>query len=136
MIPDDDYQATRVLGKSIENGLSANFDSKLQRALHIPDPQRRLTDSENDRWRTLIGTEEPAKIVRPMMPMPGNPRDLQLTNGVLKMAPGVPRPERSGKKRRYNDSSFVGYGEGYLDDHEDDSDDDKALAARRKRPKA
>lgn len=131
--PDDDYQAKRVLAKSIENGLRPDFDARLQRALHIPVYQQRLTDQESDRWRTLIGTEEPVKIVRP----PGQPAPAHEVqpNGIVKpAAPGAVRPERSGTKRRYDDSSYVGYGEGYLDDHEDDSDDNKALA-RRKRAK-
>lgn len=47
---------------------------------------------------------------------------------------GLPRPQRSNQKRRYGDSSFEGYGEGYADDGYSTGDgDDRGGQKRRKK---
>ncbi len=50
----------------------------------------------------------------------------------------LPRPKRNIKKRTYGDSSFDGYGEGYVDDDQDigySTGDGEERGASRKRPK-
>jgi hypothetical protein len=50
----------------------------------------------------------------------------------------MPRPKRNIKKRQYGDSSYEGYGEGYVDDdtgYSTGNGDDDDRAGNRKRPK-
>ncbi|KAF2094818.1 Rox3-domain-containing protein [Rhizodiscina lignyota] len=128
--PDEEYFNQHVNGKSVESGLTASWEARLDKALAMPVPQIKLPEPENERWKSLIGTEEPVKLARPLVQGHDSSTTAPAVGSKQQNASG--RPERANKKRRYNDSSFAGYGEGYLDDHLD-SEDDTSLAARRKR---
>ena len=56
VVPEEDYRATRVIGKEIEKGLSEDFLTKLTRAVQMAPGK--LPDRESDKWKSLIGTEE------------------------------------------------------------------------------
>lgn len=137
--PEEEWRNQRVFGKEISTGLGGDFEQRLERALRLPAPQAKLSEAENDRWRALLATEEPTKPRQASF----GPAMTEVTASVSATAPsgkaavrsgrGLDRPERSGKKRRYDDASFAGYGEGFVDDALDGSDDDQALSMRRKR---
>jgi hypothetical protein len=130
VVPEEDYRATRVMGKEIEKGLSEDFLTKLTRAVQMAPGK--LPDRESDKWKSLIGTEEPQPQVKAKVGLDGRPKagpvQTAAAAGSVRSASSpaaskLARPERTGTKRRYNDSSFKGYGEGFLDD-EDISDED------------
>jgi hypothetical protein len=156
-IPDDDYHATRVLGKEIEKGLEP---AKLARAMAIVPGK--LPDREAEQWRQILATDDPAPRPppKPALAGPGSvpaaivEQKQQAAAKAVAMAGASAvtaaassaasaaaaavaaknaRPERQGTKRSYADASFVGYGEGY-DDDETDSDG-RSLNIRRKRRK-
>lgn len=149
--PIEEYQNQRVHGKEIRRGLENDFEARLAKALKMPVPQAKLPEQENARWTALLGTDEPAKPAVTAVSMSSSQQGLANSRTEKKDRPGGGgtgsstgaadrssnangRPERANKKRRYLDSSFSGYGEGY-DDGADGSDDE-ALSARRKRMKA
>ncbi|KAI9727572.1 MAG: hypothetical protein M1828_006514 [Chrysothrix sp. TS-e1954] len=117
--PDEEWQVQKVHGKDLRHGLGENMLAKLDAALKI-DPGR-LPQDENDKWRSAIGIDEglPKSTVpsqgskKPTEPgattQPGTPSSAATNNAV--------RPLRRGTKRRYNDDSFEGYGEGFVDDN-------------------
>jgi hypothetical protein len=130
-VPEDDYYAARVMGKEIEKGLADEFMSKLDRAVQMAPGK--LPEADAEKWKGLIGTEEPAPQVKVMTAVdasqkPGPLPSLTAAAASMRSASSpaaskLARPERTGTKRRYNDSSFKGYGDGFLDD-EDVSDED------------
>lgn len=96
--------------------------SKLDAALKM-EPGK-LPKKEHDQWKNMLGLDDSAA---PAGPVKGAASKLPPGSALAKTAPamaarnsapasprGTVRPDRSGKKRRYNDSSFEGY------EHEDD----------------
>jgi hypothetical protein len=66
----------------------------------------------------------------------GQSSNANLTSTNAGGAPAINRPSRHGTKRRYNDASFTGYGEGYADDDMADStagEDDGRGGIKKKR---
>jgi Rox3 mediator complex subunit len=137
-VPEDDYRATRVLGKEIENGLTDAFMAKLDRAIQMAPGK--LPEREAEKWKALIGTEEPAPQVKAKAtvdakdtvdanapqkpsPLPSSAAAASMRSASSPAGAKLARPERTGTKRRYNDASFTGYGEGFLNE-EDASDED------------
>ncbi|ORY13506.1 Rox3 mediator complex subunit-domain-containing protein [Clohesyomyces aquaticus] len=125
-MPDEEWQSQKITGKDMKNAfndsgsaLSKNFDSLLSGALTGTAPGA-LPNPETQRYRTYIGTDE-------VKPKPGGTEGMS-AGRVLQPNPGTPfssapspaprsmRPERSGAKRSYQDTSFVGYSEGFADD--------------------
>ncbi|KAF2267019.1 Rox3-domain-containing protein [Lojkania enalia] len=123
-VPEEDYRAQRVSGKEIEkaldssgSGLSPAFDSLLNSAFAgmAPGP---LPQAESQRYRAYLGTDEASKskagveVLNPVRSVP-----TPTSTGSLSQGSRVARPERTGSKRSYNESSFAGYGEGFTDDY-------------------
>jgi Rox3 mediator complex subunit len=85
-------------------------------------------------WNKLLGHDqpkvEPAQPIQPAAPVrangPGRPSAMksQLQHEPI-------RPRRQGKRRRYDDNSFEGYADGYVD--EDMSEDDEERGSARKK---
>lgn len=117
LFPDEEWLNQKAFGKSVENGLPSSILCKLDRAVQAsPGP---LPMKENERWKSIIGTDEPPKsraacdgIAKKPSQNIHNPSNPQAIPAAARSV----RPERTGKKRSYLDSSFRGYGEGYLDD--------------------
>ncbi|TPX24312.1 hypothetical protein DIZ76_013658 [Coccidioides immitis] len=124
MWPEEEWQNQKVIGKDIR---VAEPDSALHK-LHMramnfePGPV-----PNNDYWEDVLGHEKPPKqgaaAVQPKKAadtVGGAVRQSTQANGTPISTPAPPvesgRPKRAGKKRSYNDSSFVGYGEGFPDD--------------------
>jgi len=124
--PDEEWQNQKVLGKEVEKGLGDTLLAKLDRAMKMePGPV-----PNNETWEDLLGHEKTKPIPSPAdvpikkpLPIPTNTvrQNLQsnAANTVGIPSPEVARPKRSGKKRRYDEHSFEGYGEGYVDDDGD-----------------
>lgn len=123
----DEYYDNINAGQNIADGLPSGFLERLDKAFNITPGKLPL--HENEKWRSIIGTDEAPKP-RPMAS--AQPRKLSAAHNNVGAGPGqssiLPvstvkqtRPERSGTKRRYIDSSFKGYGEGYADDDQADS---------------
>ncbi len=157
-VPDEDYHATRVLGKEIEKGLDDAFAAKLARAMSLVPGK--LPDREAEQWRHILATDDPVPRPPPkpalaapsVVPTAIAEQKQQAAAKVAAMAGASAataaassaaaataaakaiRPERHGTKRSYSDASFVGYGEGFEDD-ETDSDGRSLASVRRKRRK-
>lgn len=122
MWPEEEWQNQKVFGKQIK---VADIDSALQglqsRAMQL-EPG---AVPNNDFWEDVLGHEKPAKGLgtgdtgKKSNPAPGGRVPLQTSaTPVSAQEPERSRPSR-GRKRHYDDNSFVGYGEGYADDDED-----------------
>lgn len=126
--PDDEWHNQKVVGKEVTNGLPAAIMAKLERAMKmepgiVPD---------NDFWEDALGHEkakpssavaDPNKKAAPPVAASTIKAKVQ-TNGTsgnpgTQATSGAVRPKRSGMKRSYDEHSFEGYGEGYVDDDVD-----------------
>ncbi|EMD00955.1 hypothetical protein BAUCODRAFT_42577, partial [Baudoinia panamericana UAMH 10762] len=106
-----------------------DLTSKLNVALRLAPGH--MPRTEHEKWKNLLALDEP-RVGTPVQAAT-KPVGLQMNPALAKTAPGQPgpqfavprsplavngvaRPERSGKKRRYDESSYAGYHEGYEDD--------------------
>jgi len=135
----------KVYGKEVSKGLDQSFLSKLDQALKLAPGK--MSPEEDNKWKSLIGTDDAPKAKQgtdgaknlKVGQQPGPPskvvgRSSAAPSPALKPA----RPERAGTKRRYNEASFKGYGEGYPDDDVDltgPEDDAKGGGMKKKRRK-
>ncbi|KAJ5637959.1 hypothetical protein N7490_007838 [Penicillium lividum] len=120
--PQEEWDNQKVFGKQIK---VADLDSALHslqtKAMHLePGPV-----PNNDFWEDVLGHEKPVKnqgsgdTGKKAAPTPGG-RHTPYGN-MSAMTPHETeraRPSR-GRKRHYDDNSFVGYGEGFADDDDD-----------------
>ncbi|KAL4896723.1 Rox3 mediator complex subunit-domain-containing protein [Aspergillus ambiguus] len=122
MWPEDEWQNQKVYGKEIK---VADIDSTLYNLQLKAMKMEPGMVPNNDYWEDVLGHEKPSKHAgsgegtkKPAAP-PNGPRIPGAPNGT----PVAPDPERTrpsrGRKRHYDDNSFVGYGEGYADDDDD-----------------
>lgn len=121
MWPEEEWQNQKVFGKEIK---VADIDSQLHKlqmnAMKLePGPV-----PNNDYWEDVLGHEKPSKstgapdgVKKGSVP-PNAVRSVSQANGTPPAETERARPSR-GRKRHYDDSSFVGYGEGYADDDDD-----------------
>lgn len=134
--PDEEWDAQHSRGKDIEKGLGLD-DGLLGKALTMSKGSIPKTVWDSSVLGELAATPatEPARAVqngaRIAQPQAG---------GVARTAKSeISRPKRATKKRTYQDSSFEGYGEGYVDDDSHDvgysTGDAEDKGFSRKRPK-
>ena len=137
--PQDWFDAHYVRGREIQTGLSGEARSKLVRAMTMGKGvvPKSMWDS------SVLGDLGPGKgdkqtsSARPTAP------NTPLTMGGMqpraKVGTPIPVPDarakRSIKKRGYGDSSFEGYGEGYMDDDTGYSTGEGDMASVQKRRK-
>ncbi|KAL8910851.1 MAG: hypothetical protein Q9171_003889 [Xanthocarpia ochracea] len=126
--PAEEWHSQNVHGKDVRNGLSEAMMQKLGQAMQM-QPGPVPNTAEHD-WEDLLGNEKTKplatideRVKKPVRPDVGLKVNGQ-ANGVRPQAGKLPiaeanRPKRTGKKRRYDDHSFEGYGEGFLDDDGD-----------------
>ena len=126
--PAEEWHNQKVAGKELSKGLSASTLGRLEQAMKMePGPV-----PNNDEWESILGHEK----LKTAIPN-GEPKGKQTANAPIKTskangrvngapstvgtpsATEVARPKRVGKKRRYDEHSFEGYGEGYVDDEGD-----------------
>lgn len=120
--PEEEWQNQKVHGKAIK---ISDMDSALQnlqlRAMQMePGPV-----PNNDFWEDILGHEKPAKhqalgeTGKKGAPIPtGRPSTQSYVASPRPQEAERPRPSR-GRKRHYDDNSFAGYGEGFVDDDDD-----------------
>ena len=142
--PPEDYYNSRVAGKEVSKGFSTASLSRIHKVLElVPGPIPR-----NAEWENALGFDktkgaiDDGKIKKQEVSKDIPPVSVKLnghTNGIVmnsKDSEAI-RPKRASKKRRYNDESFEGYGEGY-DDEDDGSSDDgsrRGMGSLQKKPK-
>ncbi|KAL8781919.1 MAG: hypothetical protein Q9203_000532 [Teloschistes exilis] len=127
-LPEEEWHIQRVHGRNMRNGLPEATSQKLALAMQMESGPAKKTDEYD--WDDLLGIEKvkplpniedrSKKHMRPDI----SSKAIGQTNGVRTVPSKGPvteanRPKRAGKKRRYNDSSFEGYDEGFLDDEGD-----------------
>jgi hypothetical protein len=122
MWPEEEWQNQKVFGKQIK---VADMDSALQNLQLKAMKMEPGMVPNNDYWEDVLGHEKQSKHagsgdVSKKTAAPSNGvRVPSQPNGTSEAAePERNRPSR-GRKRHYDDSSFVGYGEGYADDDDD-----------------
>ncbi|KAI9691840.1 MAG: hypothetical protein M1822_007912 [Bathelium mastoideum] len=125
-IPEDAWQATEVSTRNVKKGPTAALESKLDRALKM-NPGK-LPPDEADKWKGLLAVDEPLKTkaantdarrsgVQPSAGPSSTSHPAKAAFAGTATSPTEPaRPQRTGKKRRYDDASFEGYAEGVDDD--------------------
>lgn len=100
--------------------------SKLDSALHM-EPGR-LPAKEHEEWKSTLGLDDSASLAK-AAPAPSAVKQPAINAHLAKTAPAAAargsapssprngiRPDRTGKKRSYRDSSFEGYNDGFEDD--------------------
>lgn len=122
--PEDEWMMQNYSNKGIQNGMSDAARACLSKAATMAKgsiPQSRWDSS-------VLGDMDPAAPKKPPVPAtstakiptggPVGAAARTATNSRPKQADkaDVARPKRNIKKRHYEDSSFEGYGEGYVDD--------------------
>ncbi|RAL01046.1 uncharacterized protein BO80DRAFT_425026 [Aspergillus ibericus CBS 121593] len=123
MWPEEEWQNQKVFGKEIK---MADMDSALHNLQMRAMKMEPGTVPNNEYWEDVLGHEKPSKhatsgdVNKKSVAPPPNGIRIPQPNGTP--AP-VSEPDRSrpsrGRKRHYDDNSFVGYGEGYADDDDD-----------------
>ena len=118
--PDEEWQNQKVAGKDVRQGLSGATLAKLEGAMKM-EPG---VVPENGEWEYLLGVEKP----KPLPSITEHSKKVSQQNAKVNgklaavgtsSANDAIRPKRSGRKRRYDEHSFEGYGEGYVDDDGD-----------------
>lgn len=129
--PEEEWQNQKVFGKEIRD-FDGDMMSKLSKAMDM----EKGTVPNSEYWEDILGHEKSAKgapaigISKKLPPYPGalgrsisgGPNGIaspRVQASTPRGSPAVDRPRRSGMKRSYADSSFDGYGEGFVDDEGD-----------------
>ncbi|GIJ81819.1 hypothetical protein Asppvi_000322 [Aspergillus pseudoviridinutans] len=121
MWPEEEWQNQKVYGKEIK---VADIDSALHNLQMKAMQMEPGTVPNNEYWEDVLGHEKPSKHVghgdgKKAATLPNTARSPSQANETpLPTEPERARPSR-GRKRHYDDNSFVGYGEGYADDDDD-----------------
>ena len=112
--PEEEWQNQRVGGKDVSKGLPAEIVAKLDKAMQMqPGPV-----PNNSEWEYQLGHEKIKPIDQnkaSKVPQKTIPKVNGQVNGAAQ-DPEIIRPKRTGRKRRYDEHSFEGYGEGFIDD--------------------
>ena len=121
--PEEEWHNQKAHGKSIQKGLSESTVAKLEKAFLLhPGPV-----PDGTKWEDILGIDRPnpsASLnnnkVRKDSKSNGNPSaTASNTPTTVAGANETIRARRNTKKRRYDDGSFEGYGEGFVDDEMD-----------------
>ena len=115
--PEEEWQNQKVIGKDVHAGLPANMLAKLDKAMQMqPGPV-----PNSSMWEDQLGHEKLKPVGAKASKVPQkSPATIPAkantqANGNHTDAEAI-RPKRTGRKRRYDEHSFEGYGEGYVDD--------------------
>lgn len=140
--PEHEWMVTQCLGKEIEKGLPQNVRAALPAAMTMAKGviPKQMWDSS-----VLGELDIPEKKLAAQVPL--KPTSVGMQKSVSQQSGAIPRsskadlarPKRAVKKRGYDESSFEGYGEGYVDDDMVDAGystgegDDRGSGKRRKK---
>lgn len=110
LTPQDAWDAEHTRGKEIEKGLDSVLPSMGQAFTMAKGKIPKA------KWNSAVLGEVAAPVPKPA-PIVQNGAKAPITNpGVPRNKSDLPRPKRNIKKRTYDDNTFEGYGEGYVDD--------------------
>lgn len=146
------HDPSLLRNRSAEGPLANSLLEKLNAALTFQPGQ--LPREHHEHWKSILAFEDPKAVVTPNTAVSfassnvRTPLNITTTrtavSGLRESSVSRPpspvsgslsaRPERAGKKRRYDDASFEGYAEGYRDDSDCGlGPDDRRNSASRKR---
>ena len=123
-VPEEDFNNQRVFGKEVSKGLSNASMSRLIKAVQLEPGQV----PRNAEWENVLGhdkvkgisedTKSRKQEIQREVPMANTTKANGHLNGTIptQAQSEAIRPKRASKRRRYDDESFEGYGEGYDDD--------------------
>lgn len=131
LAPEQEWDAEHTRGKEIGKGL----DSVL------PILGKAFTMAKGKipkmKWDSAVLGEVAAPAPK-VVPVMQNGAKTPITNPIMQRTKSeVPRPKRNVKKRTYGDSSYEGYGEGYVDDdaqetgYSTNDGDDRGISRKR-----
>ncbi|KAI9882352.1 MAG: vacuolar protein sorting-associated protein 1 [Watsoniomyces obsoletus] len=141
-MPEDEWHNQHVIGKELENGLGDDMMAKLERALKMergpmpgfdasilgldmpPTSAASTTDPSRKPSQVAIDSTVNKMLPNGTKPLVQQTGTLATTTTMIRGTSGSPggdppesaRPRRAGKKRRYDDRSFEGYEEAFIDD--------------------
>ena len=112
--PDEEWNIQKASGLNMETGLTESVLSRLGKALKLePGPMPNFDAS-------ILALDVPSPTPTVAQTAASASRSQTQVNGAMRPtgtgANERPRPTRTGTKRRYDDHSFEGYGEGFVDD--------------------
>ena len=114
--PDQEWHIQKVASKKIE--INDDLRSRINQAMKMePGPVRNQAE-----WDSALGHEKPLRSSIPEVKREASTSGSRPLNGIpaiqrsSQQASELNRPRRAGKKRSYDDNSFSGYGEGFVDD--------------------
>ncbi|KAL9031727.1 MAG: hypothetical protein Q9196_000275 [Gyalolechia fulgens] len=126
--PAEEWHNQKIHGRDVREGFSQATMQNLGDAMSMRKAP--VPDTAEYSWDDVLGIEKAkplpiadGRLEKPSRQDNGVKVNGQI-NGVRIQSEKNPitkanRPKRTGKKRRYDDHSFEGYGEGYLDDEGD-----------------
>ncbi|KAL8944091.1 MAG: hypothetical protein Q9216_000682 [Gyalolechia sp. 2 TL-2023] len=124
--PAEEWHNQKVHGKDVRGGFSQAAMQKLKDAMSMRKAP--VPDTAEYHWDDVLGIEKAKPLPDERLAKPSRQDSSVKVNGQnngVRIQPETAsiikanRPKRTGKKRRYDDHSFEGYGEGYLDDDGD-----------------
>lgn len=141
--PEEEWTIQNRLGNEIEKGLSAVAVDSLAKAMTMSKGS--IPKSQWD--SSVLGELDLPEKKAPATAAPLKPSTVASTNKAFNNAGlqaragkgDIARPKRNVKKRGYEESSYEGYGEGYVDDDMVDAGystgegDDRALSQKRRK---
>jgi len=125
-MPDEEWNVRNLEGKEVQKGFSSGTMAKLEKVMQMqPGP---LPD--NPKWEEVLGIDKPKPVPAGADLKAKSSTFTAQSNGLVNgnrphaintqiTSAEVARPKRTAKKRRYDDSSFEGYAEGFIDDEAD-----------------
>lgn len=113
--PQEEWDMQYVRGKEVEKGIPEPARSALSRAMTMLRGELSKDDWDNK----VLGELGAAPVAKKVLDSGVKTATLQ-NPAVARTAKGEgPRPKRNIRKRTYGDTSYEGYGEGYVDDEQD-----------------
>jgi hypothetical protein len=117
--PEEEWMVQNRLGKEIEKGIPPQIRANLAAAMTMS----KGTIPRSSWDSSVLGELDLPEKKAPTVPIPNKP----VASAAIQKGPNLnaiqrnpkldlARPKRNVKKRGYEDSSFEGYGEGYVDD--------------------
>ncbi|KAL4787217.1 hypothetical protein BJX76DRAFT_345712 [Aspergillus varians] len=122
MWPEEEWQNQKVFGKEIKVAEMESALYNLQMKAMKMEPG---TVPKNDYWEDVLGHDKPTKNTtigeasKKTTAPPNVVRSITQPNGTPQSVESERNRPSRGRKRHYDENSFVGYGEGFADDDDE-----------------
>ena len=120
--PAEEWHNQKVNGKDVKKGLPDSMKATLEKAFSL-NPG---SVPEGSKWEDIVGLDKPNPYLIPSADTTKPRKDPKVNGkaaaGATRESAGATehiRARRNANKRSYDDRSFEGYGEGFLDDEMD-----------------